>query len=109
VKHNGCFSTGTFKRPIFWREKQEIGSKKIPLKKEDHFTLLEQLAQRCNIRKPADWYKVTQSDIDKLGGDRMLKTYYDNSLHKVMFEYLSPEKGSDALELVSRYSSLDVC
>lgn len=32
VKHNGCYSTGTLKRPVFWREHD--GSASLPLVNE---------------------------------------------------------------------------
>lgn len=43
----------------------------------------DQLGQKLNIEQPSDWYKVTWTDVVRMGGSSILN-YYNGSLHRAL-------------------------
>src|SRR5690349_18733404 len=86
VKHNGAFSTGTLKNPVYWREGpttwqydfkvyyntlQLINQAPNWSKLSSHKKFFEKLAQHAKISQPTDWYIVKKGDVYAMGGKKL--------------------------------------
>ena len=47
---------------------------------ENQRKFFDNLETKLNIKQPEDWYKIQGTEVYKLGGASLLKTYYGSSL-----------------------------
>eukprot|EP01118_Nematostelium_gracile_P006691 TRINITY_DN2154_c0_g1_i1.p1 TRINITY_DN2154_c0_g1~~TRINITY_DN2154_c0_g1_i1.p1 ORF type:complete len:503 (+),score=96.97 TRINITY_DN2154_c0_g1_i1:89-1597(+) len=79
-----------------WREYSVLPSPNIDQKDPDESKVLKwdkdnektffdvYLVDKLGLKSKEDWYKVTQEDVFKLGGEGLLRTVYDGSLTKAL-------------------------
>ena len=94
VKHNGAYTTGTLKNPVYWRATPSLVGTKVCYDgrrlnelnwniKTEHKKIFDHLAKVFQISQPTDWYRVKRDDIHKHGWKSSLQRYYNNSLYTV--------------------------
>ena len=97
IKHNGAYSTGTLKNPVYWRDSPTPQSANQKVKfgvhllheapnwtiRSNHAEFFDRLAQVKQVSQPADWCRVKKEDVYNLGGQKLLQRYYNDSLYKV--------------------------
>ena len=76
VKHDGCYSTGVLKRPVFWRHKEEghSNSGATPTWNDEmaHKYFFDHPATKLDVADVNDWYKLTREEVYKHGGENTL-------------------------------------